>query len=64
MCACVPSVRRIVFACRPFTSAVMKMKTATPAATPPTMSAVWKRPSRRNRSATTHSNGIGQAAVA
>ena len=47
------SVRRMMFACRPASSADMKMITPPPSATPKTMSSVCVRPSRMKRNATT-----------
>ncbi len=64
MCACVDSVRSARLACRLFTSAVMKMITATPTVVPATMSSDCMRPSRRKRIATIHSNGIAPIARA
>ena len=58
MCACAPSVRRMVFDCRPVTSAEMNTTTATPTITPPTINADWARPSRRKRSAICSSKRI------
>ena len=51
------STRRMKLACRPDSSADMKTITATPMATPVMMNRVCKRPSRRKRSATIHSDG-------
>ena len=51
------STRRMKLACRPDSSADMKTITATPMATPVMMNRVCKRPSRRKRSATIHSEG-------
>ena len=58
MCGWVPRVRSIRSSCRPVMSATRKTMTAAPTATPARISTVWKRPSRRKRSAAISSKGI------
>ena len=58
MWACPVKTRLTKLACRPLSKADMNTITPTPIATPPMMKAVCTRPSRKNRRATHHSNGI------